>query len=543
VITFASSVELLTSPSRTSAAAARRRFQGEETMERSCLVFAALFACPLSASTAPASVLPPDFVDETLVQGLNDAISMAFLPDGRLLFTERVTGRVRMIVNNHVASTDPAVTVPDVDSSNDERGLQGIAVDPRWPAFPFVYVCFTKTGSVIQLVRYTASGTLSGANAEDLTLGSPYVVMGNLPDIVATHNGLGLRFGTDGRLLFSLGDDRAPCSAQVPGILVGKLLRLDVTRLPSGGGGPPPYALLIPNDNPFVGADSLASLVYAYGLRNPWRFHVDPVNGAVLLADVGEDLYEEVDEIFPGENYGWPFREGPLVESAPTCGPDNGGYAPPIFFIDHTTGWAAILTATVYRPTPTGNRDWPASYWGNLFLLDHYVGGLRRFERSGSSWAPAPFIPGQANALDWGAGFSFTTDWLVGPDGSLYWIKRWDSTGNTANASFGRIRYTGPPVSVEPQAVAGRTLTAAPNPFAGSVELGWRVADMGPVSIGIFDVAGRRVRRLRDESGGREGRLTWDGRDESGLRLAPGLYLARLGTASDAPSVRLILMK
>src|SRR5262245_20433026 len=160
----------------------RGGFHGKETMAPSRLVFAASLACLFPASAASASILPPDFVDETLVSGLDQPVSMGFLPDGRLLFTEKVSGRVRMIVNNHIASTDPAVTVPNVESAYDERGLEGIAIDPRWPDFPYVYVCFSHVGNITQLVRYTASGTLTGANAEDLVLGSPYVMMANLRD-------------------------------------------------------------------------------------------------------------------------------------------------------------------------------------------------------------------------------------------------------------------------------------------------------------------------------------------------------------------------
>ncbi|HET9325617.1 MAG TPA: PQQ-dependent sugar dehydrogenase, partial [Candidatus Eisenbacteria bacterium] len=480
------------------------------------------------------------FVDETVVSGLNQPNGMAFLPDGRLLVTELTTGKIRMIVNGHVASTDPMITVDSV-TTGVERGLQGIAVDPRWPTFPYVYVGYTHTGSRMTLARYTATGDLTSPTAENLTLGSKRTLIHNLPDNVGNHNGLGLRFATDGKLLLTLGDDDDRCQAHVNGSLKGKLLRLEVTRIPAGGGGPVPRAMLIPSSgNPFVGPDSNASLVYAQGLRNPWRFTVDPGNGAILLGDVGEDTYEELDEMVAGGNYGWPFREGPLVRTGVGCTDPGTTKIAPILSLDRNTGFIAVIAGAVYRTVMNGTYNWPTSYNGSLFYGDFYNGKLRRLTKSGSTWSTPSPVPGQPNSSDWATGLRYMVDFAVGKDGSLYYLRAFDDAGAANTGMVKRIRYSGT-VDVPGGPLAERALSASPNPFHNQVDLSWRLARPSAVVIEVFDTSGRRIRRFDENSAA--GRVTWDGTDERGAREPAGVYLARLRHEGGSQTVRILLVR
>jgi glucose/arabinose dehydrogenase len=110
-----------------------------------------------------------------------------------------------------------------------------------------------------------------------------------------------------------------------PSSLKGAILRLSVASLPGAGAGPPPKSTLVPAGNPFPGPDDNARLVLAFGLRNPFRFQIDPVSGAVFIGDVGEAEYEEAKRAVGGENFGGPFREGPEIRTpagaAPPCAP------------------------------------------------------------------------------------------------------------------------------------------------------------------------------------------------------------------------------
>lgn len=499
----------------------------------------ALFSSFRTASAA--IVLPTGFVDETFVTGLDQPNGMAFLPDGRLLVTELFTGKIRLIVNGHVASTDPTVTVDSVSTSNPERGVQGIAIDPRWPTFPYVYVGYTHLGSRMSLVRYTATGDLTNPNAENLVLGSKRTLIHNFFDNAGNHNGLGLRFATDGKLLMTVGDDDARCQAHVTGSLRGKLLRIDVTRIPAGGGGPVPRAMLIPTSgNPFVGPDSNASLVYAQGLRNPWRFTIDPANGAILLGDVGEDTYEELDEIQAGDNCGWPFREGPLVRTGVGCTDPGGPYRSPILSLDRNTGFIAVIAGSVYRTVMNGTFNWPNTYNGSLFYGDYYNGKLRRLTKSGATWSTPSPVAGQPNSQDWATGVRYMVDFAVGKDGSLYWLKAFNDAGTAQTGMVKRIRYSST-VDVPGTGLTSRALTASPNPFRNQVDLEWRLPKPGGAVIEVFDTGGRRIRRFDAEAAA--GRVTWDGTNERGVREPAGVYLARLRHEAGSQTVRILLVR
>jgi len=486
------------------------------------------FCTALAARGALAQItLPSDFADQTIVSGLTRPNGLAILPDGRVLFTELTTGKIRMVVNGHIAATDPIATVDSLNASGSgERGLQGIAVDPRWPQFPYVYVGYTHLGDRSVLVRFTATGDVSVPNGENMTLGSKRILIHNFVDNQDWHNGLGLRFGTDGKLFMTTGDDGQGCASQSLGSMLGKLFRLDVSRIPAGPGGPCPRAILTPSDNPYVGPDSNAALVYAQGLRNPWRFHVDVLNGAIVLADVGEGQQEELDDVIPRANYGWPYREANVVQTYDCClEPPSFTYDPPFLSADHALGYQAILTAGIYRPAFGGASNWPSTYQGSLFYCDYFLGKLRRMIRIGSSWVPAPPVTGQPSVDDWGTGFKFSTDFGVGADGSLWWLKDMDDQQTPSSGMLKRIRYTstvGVPYGPGPQ------LTLAPNPFSQLITLQWVAASAAPATVEIFDMAGRRVHGSAPTGSAGPRSFVWNAKDDQGNDVPTGMYVIRV---------------
>jgi glucose/arabinose dehydrogenase len=515
-------------------------------MTRSRFAHTLLFLPCLSLVPIPAFAgIPPQFVDELIVGNLDRATGMAFAPDGRLFVTEQYTGRIRVIVNGHIASTDPAGTVPGLNPTGNERGLQGIAVDPRWPASPYVYVCYTHTGPREVLMRLTATGGVANPTAENLVLGSPLEIIGDIRDQFDYHNGGGIRFGPDGMLYVSLGEDGDPCSAQQPDSLRGKLLRLDVSQLPPGGGGPVARALITPADNPITGPTANARLVYAYGLRNPWRFAIDKASGRIILGDVGENVMEEVDEIRPGGNYGWPFREGTSIHTLPDCvepgGTGSQVYDEPLIAFDRSTGFTVINVWTVYRPVPGATANWPSVYWGQAFFGDYVLSHLRRLEYVNGAWSPAPPVAGQPNPDDWATNLRWIVDFTVGPDGSLWYLTIADYDFGPVSGMVRRFRYTGPAVDVPVAGAPSISLRAAPNPSARDTELRFTSPKRERVRLAVFDLNGREVRQLlQGESGPGVVSASWDGRNARGVRVPPGLYLARLEHAEGVESARVL---
>jgi glucose/arabinose dehydrogenase len=145
--------------------------------------------------------------------------------------------------------------VPSVRSTGGEQGLLGIVVDPGFPARPYLYVHYDYSGSAtIRISRYTVAGDLGFTGDGSLTIDplTRYDILTDIPDNASNHNGGTLRFGPDGMLYDSIGDDASSCQAQSLTVLAGKILRLNVSGLPSGGGGPPAKSLITPVDNPYV---------------------------------------------------------------------------------------------------------------------------------------------------------------------------------------------------------------------------------------------------------------------------------------------------
>src|SRR5690242_14216519 len=503
----------------------------------------AAFAALAAHGAAASPVVPANFAAEVLVPGLSEPNSFAFLPDGRVLFTEQVTGRVRLIVGTHIAATDPVLTAPSLNTAGNERGLQGIAIDPAWPTRPYVYLDYTRTGGFIRIVRYTASGDLSNALGENLQLASPYLVIDNIPDNDAIHNAGCLRFGPDGMLYASVGEDNDRCAAQDLTQLKGKILRLDVRNLPAGAGSAF-RAQITPTNNPFASSDSTARLVFALGQRNPWRFVPDRVTGNLYVSDPGDFSFEEVDEVSAGDNEGWPWREGVTVESVAQC-PEPGGagsqtFDTPIVVIPHDGSGQAVITAGVHRGVVGGVANWPNEYEGVLFYGDYYGGYLRGAQRVGGTWVALPDVPGQPDTLNWMTGMFTQCDYQIGPDGSLYWLRQFDDSFSGATGAFGRIRYTGAPGGVEPTP-RDFALRVTPNPSAGPADVSFALREPGSARVEIFDTQGRRVRTLADIpfAVGAE-RLTWDGADARGLRVPAGLYLVRLSAGRTTSTVRVL---
>ena len=523
---------------------------------RSCLLLAwcaSAAGAALSLGSPPRAraqaTLPSDFVDELVIGGLNEPSNMAFLPDGRVVFVELRTALVRMVDGTALGAPDPTVFVDSVAVSQDEQGLLGIAVDAAWPARPYLYVQYTHVGMQGRITRYTATGDLDGTGDRALALdpASRRVVL-QYPDDAVRHNGASLHFGPDGMLYSSLGDDNAGCVAQDLTKLKGKIVRLDVSRIPPGPGPPPPNAILAPPDNPFAAhADSNARLVYAYGLRNPFSFSIDPVTGDLFIADVGSNLYEEVSWAHsPGMNFGWPIWEGPVRRGFLCVGADSSNFTFPIVSYPHsTTGPNSIITAGVYRPPPGATQPFPPDHWGDLFYNDYYDYFVRRMERTGSTWQPAPPAPGQPNPADWAAGVVyFITTWAVAPDGALYYGRMYQTWPNP-DGQIRRIRYTGPLTAAPPASHPGLALAAHPVPAAGPVRLAFTLGRSARVRLSIQDIGGRLVREVLavEERPAGPVDLAWDGLDRTGARVPAGVYMAVLEVEGVAHLRRLAMIR
>jgi len=359
-------------------------------------------ATPASSPTPePISDEPPPIGLETVAEGLEAPIGIATAPSGWLLVNER-GGRV-VAVHPGRGERAIALDIRDRVRGEGERGLLGLVLHPDWPEDGRAFVHYSDGNGDTVLSEIT--GSQDGNAAPVLDPASELVLLA-VDQPFANHNGGQLAFGPDGYLWFGLGDGGSggdPLDhGQNPSTLLGAILRLDVSE-PGG------YA--IPDDNPFADGSGGAREVYLYGLRNPWRFSFDPETGALWIADVGQNAYEEIDRIDPeadaGANLGWNVMEAAHCFADAACSSD--GLILPLAEYGHDLG-CSVTGGSVYRGSAIeGLRGW--------YLFGDYCSGLLFGIRSdaqspGDGSALAPRV-----VLETGRSISsFGTD----TDGELY---------------------------------------------------------------------------------------------------------------------------
>lgn len=491
-----------------------------------------------AAAHAQTVLLPTGFIDETLARGgMNRPAAMAFLPDGRMLIAETASGKVREMVRDTLVAA-PVAVVDSVRYGDWEQGLLGIALDPRFPAAPYLYVYYTFSGGqAMRLARYRLQGDLAFTGNGVITAdpASRYLVLSDMPDMYPVHNGGGLRFGADGLLYVCSGNDALDCTSPSLADPRGKILRLDVSALPDGPGGPPAKSAITPVANPFAtSANEWTRLVWLLGLRNPFSLDFDDATGALFIADVGDQTWEEIDRVTSGGlNLGWEYFEG--FQRTPyglSCvQPDTTmGFTFPAYVYQHNppTG-SAVLGGGVIRAHAGQRFPMPASYDGRYVCADGFQRWMRLLgDRGDGSWAPVPREPGQPDSLNWA--MVTNLPWLmssvdVGPDGAIYYLLLFTDFYNPSG-ELRRIRYTGP-ASVETPAPSAATLQA--RSVAGVWELTMSAAPRGAV-LSIVDVRGRVVRRWSN-SGASPWIVRWN--DDA----PAGVYFARLTTNAAQPRV------
>jgi glucose/arabinose dehydrogenase len=510
------------------------------------LLLPALSAMLSGSAVLPAAAvvdLPDNYAYQMISSGpfTGDPVGMAILPDGRVLITERQTGVVRVVTVGS-SSADSIFTVPNVEGLHLERGLLGVTVDPDWPSRPYFYFHYTHTDGTIKITMYTVSGSLTDGMSSALTLSSPFYILADIPDANGLHNGGSVRFGPDGMLYVSLGDDAAGCNAQDPTLLSGVILRLDVSAMPGGGSGPPAKSAITPSGNPFPGPNENEKLVWALGLRNPFRFALDPVSGDLFVGDVGDQLQDEISlSIFSqggGENFGWPQREGTVPGTCcGSCGSGNT-FTEPIFPFFHDEAFFTSVTAgPMVRTDSQQPLSFPPTYDGDYFFFEFFSGSLIRLSKTAGTWDVAPMEPGQYDPLSWGFGLGGVTDAALGPDGALYFLAM-NAGLPGVNLTPGLHRVSvAPGVTAAPAVTGAERLAVVPNPARASLGATIRARNPGAdaARLTIHDAAGRLVRSLGEGRAEGEGRAwSWNGRTASGEPAAPGVYLVRLRTSAGA---------
>ena len=261
---------------------------------------------------------------------------------GRLFVVEQ-GGTVRIVQNGGLLPGDFLDIAARVHMEG-ESGLLGLAFHPHYAQDPRFFVNYVRQLASGQLQTVIAEFRPSAADSNRADAASErQLLVVNQP--FSNHKAGQLVFGADGYLYFGLGDGGSGGdpfgNGQNLQTLLGKMLRIDVDSQPAAG-----LAYAIPPDNPFAGGGGRPE-IWAYGLRNPWRFSFDRPSGRMFIADVGQNRYEEVDLGRKGANYGWNIMEG-LHCFNPASGCDQSGLTLPIAEYDHSVG-EAVIGGYLYR--------------------------------------------------------------------------------------------------------------------------------------------------------------------------------------------------
>jgi glucose/arabinose dehydrogenase len=286
----------------------------------------------------------PSLALQPFVSGLNLPLGLEQPNDGtNRLFVVEQGGTIRIVQNGAVLPT-AFLDISNKVTVGGEMGLLGVTFHPSFSSNGKLYVNYDRTVSG-QIQSVIAEYTASPANANQVNVATERILLtvdqvGNFNN----HKAGQLAFGPDGFLYFGLGDGGSGGDpfghGQNTNTLLGKLMRIDVNSTDPG------LQYHLPSDNPFVSGGGLPE-IWAFGLRNPWRFSFDRSGGRLFLADVGQDRFEEVDIITKGGNYGWNIMEGFHCFNPPS-GCNMAGLILPIAEYSHSEG-NAVIGGFVYR--------------------------------------------------------------------------------------------------------------------------------------------------------------------------------------------------
>jgi glucose/arabinose dehydrogenase len=411
------------------------------------------------------------FVTDVIVENLNVATAFAFAPDGRIFFIEK-GGGVRIFKNGALLGT-PYYTVSPVNDYRD-RGLLGLALDPAFASNGWVYLAYTydnnpadisgpKTGQVIRVRANTPSGDVANATTKQVLAGSVTGTPADpscedwpldadcIPSDYDSHTVGALKFGLDGRLYAAFGDGASYASVDVRALraqsidrLAGKIVRID----PATGAGV--------SGNPFFQAGnptSTRSKVWAWGVRNDYRFNFKPGTNVIFSGDVGWDSWEEIN-VIPATgnvNLGWPCYEGnseqPGYAAFQQCQDlyNAGGVKFPLHVWDHSNGTAASTGGAF-----TGNNSYSTKYKNTYWFADYAVDEISVLKVDASNNLVPDSVELFTNAADGPVQIE------IGPEGDVYYLSI--NTGQLR-----RLRFIGdnrPPV-----ANAGASPTAGVAPL------------------------------------------------------------------------------
>lgn len=401
-----------------------------------------------------------DLALNLFASGFNRPVNIKHAGDDRLFVVEQ-DGIIKILNSDGTTESTNFIDIDSrVGSNGNEQGLLGLAFHPDYAINGYFFVYYTNNSGNTVISRFSRIGTnpeIADPNSEliILTFSQPF----------SNHNGGELHFGPDGYLYISSGDGGSGGdpfnNSQNLNSLLGKLLRIDVNNATASN----PYA--IPADNPFLGNAGAREEIWAYGLRNAWKFSFDSLNDDLWIADVGQNAREEINRVAAtdaGLNYGWRCYEGNSTYDTSGC-PPSSTLTFPVAQYTHSGGRCSITGGYVYRGTSYPNLV------GKYFFGDVCTQEIGYLTFDNGSWT-ATYE-------------SFSGNWVAfgeDIDGELY--------ASSLNGSIYTVTDT--LLSVDDETL--NAIAIYPNPANTELTLDFTVSQgLGDSNIIIYDLQGKQI--------------------------------------------------
>ena len=390
---------------------------------------------------------------ESFGPSFNSPVEIKNAGDERLFVVEK-SGKIKILNQNGSVNSTPFLDIEDRVSTNaNERGLLGLAFHPNYPENPFFFVNYTNNSGATTISKFSVSVNQDIANDSEtilLEINQPY----------ANHNGGCINFGPDGNLYIGMGDggnggDPQNYSQNTESLL-GKMLRINVN---SG-------AYSIPENNPY------GDEIWSIGLRNPWKFSFDSLNGDLWIADVGQNEFEEINMVQNNPaniNYGWRCYEGNEPYNLSGC-PDEGLTFPVSTYSHYNSGdfKCSITGGYVYRGNQISGLN------GVYFFADYCSGEIGLLSKNEND--------------EWDMSLAF-------PNINGSWVSFGeDINGELYIASINGGVYKIIDAALSNNEIDSNTLNYFPNPFQDYIQIN---SDR-PINIELYDLSGRKLREFKN---------------------------------------------
>ena len=390
---------------------------------------------------------------ESFGPSFNSPVEIKNAGDQRLFVVEK-SGKIKILNQNGSVNSTPFLDIEDRVSTNaNERGLLGLAFHPNYPENPFFFVNYTNNSGATTISKFSVSANQDIANDSEtilLEINQPY----------ANHNGGCINFGPDGNLYIGMGDGGSGGDpqnySQNTESLLGKMLRINVN---SG-------AYSIPENNPY------GDEIWSVGLRNPWKFSFDSLNGDLWIADVGQNEFEEINMVQNNPaniNYGWRCYEGNEPYNLSGC-PDEGLTFPVSTYSHYSSGdfKCSITGGYVYRGNQISGLN------GVYFFADYCSGEIGLLSKNEND--------------EWDMSLAF-------PNINGSWVSFGeDINGELYIASINGGIYKIIDAALSNNEIDSNTLNYFPNPFQDYIQIN---SDR-PINIELYDLSGRKLREFKN---------------------------------------------